>query len=52
MIFFPLILSLRESFCGFDKSNASPAVCFFRFGTPMSAALPMGPDQAWNGSFE
>lgn len=52
MIFFPLDLSLGAPFCGFDKSSASPEVCFFRFGTPISAALPIGPDQAWNGSFE
>ena len=51
MIFFPLTLSLRAPLYGFDKSSA-PAVCFFRFVTLMLAVLPMGPDQASNGSFE
>ena len=52
MIFFPLTLSLRAPLYDFDKSNASPVVCFFCFVTLMLAVLPMGPDQAWNGSFE
>lgn len=53
MIFFPLPLSLMEPLCGFDRSDAYPALCFFFSVTPMLVAeLPMGPDQAWNGSFE
>lgn len=55
MIFFPLLLSLRVPLYGFDKSNASFAVFavfFLRFVKPLPVVLPMGPDQAWNGSFE
>jgi len=44
MIFFPLPLSLWVPLYGFDKSNASFAVFFFRFVKPLLVVLPMGPE--------